>query len=97
MSLYSKFILEYGFTHKQLVDAGGWSVLSEALPVIHSKKDAEHWLGEAQHLSLRDMRTSIREARRGVEMASCKHDNTYIIKICSDCGDRQKIYDETVE
>lgn len=93
MNLYSKFVLEYGISPKELVESGGWSVISEALPVIHSKSDALHWLGEAKVLSLRDMRISVQEARTGISTTECEHTHRFTISVCEDCGDKIRIYE----
>jgi hypothetical protein len=94
VNIYKKFILEYGFTAKQLMKAGGWGVMAEALPVIKSKADARDFLEKAETLTLRDMRKEVLEKKTGMDQRTCKHkDDFYVLQICRVCGDRQTLED----
>ena len=93
MKIYALFVVEYGFTTKQLSDAGGWSVLAETMPLIGSRSDAEAWLHKSTTLSLRDIRKEVLEAKLGVSATTeCKHSNSYVIRVCPDCGTRERLY-----
>lgn len=94
MKIYQTFVLDYGFTPDQIVSAGGWSVLAETLPLIRSKTDAEEWLHKSKELSLRDVRAEVREAKLGISATTeCSHENAYVIRICPDCGNRERVYE----
>lgn len=94
VNIYKKFILEYGFSPTRLMKAGGWGVMAEALPVIHSKKDANDFLDKAETLTLRDMRKEVLEKKSGIDQRTCNHkDDFYVLKICRRCGDRQTMED----
>lgn len=86
IQIYETFILKYNLPPENVVSAGGWSVIAEILPVINSKKDAEEWLHKSTELSRSDLRKELKEEVTGVQMASCKHRNTYTITVCRDCG-----------
>ncbi len=86
IQIYSTFVLDYRIEGDRVVEAGGWSVIAELLPVIESKKDAEDWLTKAKELTREDLRKEITEKKTGVPMQQCKHKNTYTIVVCRDCG-----------
>lgn len=94
INIYDLFVVKYKFKPVQLSRAGGWSVLATVLPVIKSKKDAIHWLAEAQYCTKDDLEISVREVRKGIDMSKCKHKDTYQIEICRICGERKQIYKE---
>ncbi len=90
ISIYQKYVIEYGFTDEELSAAGGWSVLAETLPLIGSRSLAEEWLVKSATLSLRDIRKEALEAKKGIITTSttttCEHHNKMLIEKCIDCG-----------
>lgn len=86
IQIYKTFILDYKLATQEVVTAGGWSVISELLPVIQTKEDAKDWLNKAQALTREDLRKEIKESKTGLPQSSCKHKNTYTIVVCRDCG-----------
>lgn len=88
MQIYEVFILGYGFKPEEITTVGGWGTLQEILPMVKTKKDAVHWMKEASILTVSDLRKNIREERTGIDMAKCKHSNSYVVRICKDCGDK---------
>lgn len=94
IAIYKTFVLEYGYSPSEVVTSGGWSVLAEALPIIDSKEKAGEVLSDASVLSLRDMRDSVKRAKMPLtEQFECQHKDSYIIRICPDCGDKTRIYE----
>lgn len=94
VNIYKKFVLEYGFSPSRIMKAGGWGVVAETLPVIHSKKDAEFFLEKAETLTLADMRREVKERKLGIDQRTCTHDTDYyVLHICRRCGDRQTLKD----
>ncbi len=94
INIYKKFVLEYKIAPAQLIEAGGWTVLAETLPVIHSKADAEKWLKKTKTHSRADIRKDIKEAKGTLQKEeACKHRNSYLIRICEDCGLKERVYD----
>ncbi len=91
IQIYKKFILSYGFTSQEVIDAGGYSLLADVLPMISSRKSAEKWLNLTTVLTRQDLRKEIKEAKTGIQMKDCKHANTYKVEICRDCGERWQI------
>lgn len=92
--IYQIFILKFKFSPAKLANLGGWSVVAEMLPQIKEntpRSDVQDWLGEMVDLPRSDVRRAIIERKTGVSMNDCKHEDTYTIKICRDCGDRWKL------
>ncbi len=94
--IYEVFRLRYSFPQAELAEIG-WSGLAEILPILPpeaSKSRAEELMGQVAVQSRSDLRRTIKEAKTGISMSKCKHPNAYVIKVCPDCGDREKIYQE---
>ncbi len=94
VQIYYTFIITFGIDEETITTAGGWSVIAELLPVINSIDDANRWLESARELTREDLRKEVKEAKSGVQMKSCGHKNTYVIRICRDCGHREEIHHE---
>ncbi len=94
IQIYSTFILKYKIPEEKITTVGGWSVIAELLPVINSLEDANKWLESAQELTREDLRKEVKESKSGIQMKSCGHKNTYVIRICRDCGHREEIIEE---
>lgn len=95
--IYEIFHLQYGIPENKLAEAGGYTVVSEYLPMLKegtTKKEVEDWFGEAAQLTRADIRRAIIEKRKGVDMAICKHENAYTLFVCPDCGERHRIEHE---
>lgn len=86
--VYEVFVLEYGFSEKELIKAGGWTKLYQMLKHINSKSDAKKWLDSAEVLSRQDLEKEMKEVETGVSMHECKHANTVTIIVCEDCGEK---------
>ena len=63
INIYDKFVLQYKIEPKKLAAAGGWSVLSEVLPVVTDQESAEEWVSKASEHPQHELRAEIREAR----------------------------------
>ncbi len=97
INIYKKFVLEHKISPDRLVEAGGWSALAEVLPVVKTKKDAEHWLDQAKELTRDDLRKEVSESRNGVsKQDACQHpdDDVYYLRICRNCGLKEEVYPE---
>lgn len=94
IQIHKTLILGYGMQPNEILTAGGWSVIQEVLPVISSKKDAVKWLESARTLTRQDLRKTLHETKTGIDMNTCKHKNTYMIKVCRDCGDRCQVFEK---
>lgn len=88
ITIHEKMILEYKIKPTVIANAGGWSKVAELLPVISNKEDAEEWLSKAAVLSKADLRKEVQEQKSGILMKNCKHKDTYIIRVCRDCGEK---------
>lgn len=92
MAVYQRFILEYKYTPEELSESAGWTKLYQIAPHIHSRKEAEEWLEKAKTQTRQDLAKEITEAKTGVLMSECKHPMTYVIEVCEDCGNRERIF-----
>lgn len=94
VKVHQVFRVDADISVKELKEVKGWAILSEALPAIHNSKDARKWLEKSKVLTLKDMRDEVKESRTGILQTSCIHPNAYVIRICPDCGERTRIYDD---
>lgn len=93
INIFKTFVLQYNVPRKEIADAGGWTKLYVTLPLVKSKKDALHWIEQSSVLSIRDLSKEVKERETGIEMRKCKHADTYTIRICRDCGDREQVHE----
>lgn len=92
--IYQKFILEYKIKDWLLAEAGGWSVVVRLLPLAKTRELAENALQQASLLPNRVTLVNYVKEALTEEFAECKCEDTYTIKICRTCGDREKVYQE---
>lgn len=92
MNIYRKFVVQGEIPEKEVSEVG-WTILGKALPLIHDKKDAEHWLEQAKEQTPSNFNRMIKEAKTGKDMTSCEHRDTYMLKVCNDCHDKWEIHD----
>lgn len=93
INIYRRFVLEYAVSEATLLQAGGWSVIAEILPV-QDKDLAIELLEGSRGMTRGDIRRMVREKTKGVDMNTCKHEHTYTLVVCEDCGDRRREYVE---
>ena len=92
--IYEVFVLRFKFAPAQIAGAGGWTTVSEYLPLVSDKttyNEAKGWIEQSAMLTRADVRRSVQEAKSGVSMVDCKHPNEYTLRCCPDCGDRWKV------
>ena len=90
VNIHERLVLEAGIPSEDISEAG-WSKVAVALPIIHDKESAQHWVGLAKQLSKTDLAREVKEYRSGRPMKDCDHKNFYIIKVCRDCGYKWRI------
>ena len=88
MKVYQRFVVEFEIPPREIADVGGWTLVSDILPVVKSKQDAVKWLKVAENSTRSDLKKTLKEAKTGVDMNNCSHKNTYTVEICRDCGER---------
>ena len=93
IAVYKKFIVEFGYEPTELAKAGGWTKLYEISKRVKTKADAEKWLGLAELSSRKDLNDHLIEDEVGIVMSECKHTKTYVVRICEECGDKERIYE----
>lgn len=94
INIYHRFFIEWQFPAEKLVEAGGWSVVATLLPVCTNKEQATEWMDKATILSRQDLEKDIKEAKTGIDMSVCAHEDSYVIKVCRQCGNRERVYEE---
>jgi hypothetical protein len=94
ITIYEIFVIKYGFTIEELAKAGGWTKLYQLAIASPTKAKAKAWLAKAETYSRRDLEKFIVEAKTGIDMTTCKHKDAYLIRVCPDCGDRHRVYEE---
>lgn len=93
INIYLKLVIEFKIPKTKLLEMGGWSDLSEILPLVKNKGEAEEMIDNLAPLNRQHRRGLLTEKKTGVIIDNCKHKDTYTIKICRTCGDREKIYE----
>ena len=89
VKIYDTFVLKYAISPAKIEGAGGWSVVAELLPISNSKEEAEEALEYATGALKKDVRIYVHQKRHGVSTDKlCTHTDTYLVRICRDCGDR---------
>lgn len=86
VQIYGTFVVSYGIDLQRIKNAGGFSLVADILPAVHSKKDAEHWLGLVETLTRSDLRKELKEAKTGVSESACDHKKCNRFDVCEDCG-----------
>jgi len=94
VNIYQKFVLSYCLDPQLVANAGGWSVVAEVLPMVTSKTSAKKWLNLASTLSRNDLRKEIKEKTTGIIQYDCKHKDTFMIRICRICGNKERVYED---
>lgn len=82
ISIYELFVEKYKFKHEELIEAGGWSKLSEIVKVSTTKAEARKWLKVASTNPKVIIREMIEVEDETPAVLTC--DDYYIIKICRD-------------
>lgn len=92
ITIHERFIEEYKIEPERLARVGGWTKISEILPVVNDLKSANEWLENAAALSKSDLRKEVAEKRNGKGI-ECKHKDTYQITMqcCRACGNKEVI------
>lgn len=94
ISIYQKFVIGFGIAPEKIALAGGWNPAYEISTFAQTKKEAVEWLEKSSTLTRQDLRKELQERKSGIPMKECKHKDTYTIKICRDCGEREKINED---
>ena len=94
INIHRRLVVEFGIKPKQLAAAGSWASIAEILPYAKDKKTAEELVERITPLMPGDKRRMIRELRTGLDPERCRH-QWYTVKICSLCGERHKIYEQS--
>ncbi len=92
ISVYEKFIVNWGIDPTKVAEAGGWSDVYSIGTFAKTKEEAESWLERKKTLSSGDFRKEVTESKHG----KCEHEWVEVhLNQCTKCGDREKIFHET--
>ena len=78
----------------EIVAIGGWNAAYELRNAITSKRKMKEWFGKARVLTVRDLRKELKEIGAIKPRTKCEHKDTFTIKICRDCGNKERVYDD---
>lgn len=92
--IYDLMVLQYGIAPKMIEEAGGWSVVAEILPIADSKENTEEALEFAKGALKKDVRLYVRDKKYGTTGKLCAHENHYTVEICTDCGERHRVFSD---
>lgn len=95
INIHEKFVLTAGIDENNLSEAG-WTKLAMTLPYVNTKDEAIHWAEQAKLLSKSDLRKEIAELKTGKKMANCKHEESYLLRVCPECKDKWREVDVSV-
>jgi hypothetical protein len=95
INIHEKFVLTAGIEEKDLSEAG-WTKLAMTLPFVHTKDEAIHWAEQAKALTKSDLRKELAELKTGKKMATCKHEESYLLRVCPECKDKWREVDVSV-
>lgn len=91
VNIYQRFILEWQFTDAEVLAAGGWASVSELMPIIRTREDAEDALTQAAVLPTRTaLRQYVTEKKTGIPMADCEHE-FFTVHECKKCHYRTTV------
>jgi len=90
ISVYQRYCVELGMD-KEKLSLVGWSSLYTLLPLAVDKKKTENLVEEAQNLRREDVNKMVKD--NVSPKSNCQHADTYLLRICRDCGERIRVYD----
>jgi hypothetical protein len=94
LRIYEVFIKQYQIDPEKIAQGGGYSNLYETIRFVTDKKSAEEWVEKASVLSRSDLRKELKEKETGKSMQECKHPKTFLVRVCEDCGHKERVYDD---
>lgn len=94
ITVYSKFILEYGMDSDE-IGSIGWSTLYVLAKSVDNKKEAKEFVEKALVCKRSDLEEELREKKAKANSRECEHDYFEVhFKQCKKCGVRVKIYNK---
>lgn len=95
ITVYNKFVVEYGLDTRLIAGAGGWSNAYEISRLASGKEEAQRMLEESSLMTPKDVKIRLREQKTGIMQDSCDHADTYTITVCRKCGIKIKQNEDT--
>lgn len=86
--IYQKYVVDFKIPEEKVASVG-WTILARTLPILKTRQQALDFIESP--LSRSDLEKQIKEMKTGVDMSNCRHKkNYYVLRICRDCGDKEK-------
>lgn len=93
ISIWKKLVEMGGIEPLRIAKAGGWTVVAKILPKVKEKDDAEKYISLVEaHPTRTALAQTLEEEERGSDMAKCRHEDVYYLRICRDCGLREQVF-----
>jgi hypothetical protein len=93
MTIHKKFVIEYQIPQEKLAEVG-WTILYKAKNVLTGKEDAEEFVDNAIIWTGSDTNREIASRKSGKDIDDCLHENTILVRICKECGQRWEQHEE---
>lgn len=93
ITVYNRYIIKMQEPEQELVKIG-WSKLYDLHRTYDEDQELRDAMLDASLLTTSHLRQKLHEKKAGVDQTTCKHTNTYTIKVCRDCNFREKIYEQ---
>lgn len=92
ITIYEKLVLKFGYSPEKLSQAKDWSNIYLVTTLADTKESAEEWLQKSELMRSKDFRIAATEKKKGIE---CATHNFYTIRVCHNCGLKEKVYEDT--
>lgn len=92
ISVYQKFVLNFGISEEKLIAVGSWSTLYEIGKHATSREHAEELVEGAKHQTRDDTIKLLKGD--DAKVAACRHSDTYLLRVCRGCGDKAKVHED---
>lgn len=93
ITVYNRFIIKMKEPYER-VAAIDWTVAYELHRLFKDDNELKDAFDNATILNTSHLRQMITEKRTGITQETCLHSDTYTIRVCKICGQREKIYDK---
>lgn len=95
ITVYNKLVKEYELEPKMVASAGGWSNAYEISKKSQTKEEAAEWLERFEYADSQKTVGSLKkELRTGIKQDDCGHLDTYLIRVCNNCGEKIREYED---
>lgn len=90
-SVYQKYVIDLQIPEEEVAKVG-WTILDRARRVIKTREEAMQFIESP--LTRSDLEKEITEKETGKDMTQCKHEDTYLVRVCRECKDKWEEFEE---